>query len=111
MQTLNNLQEFNNPKYISTIADEGNDYTVLSDYWDTEINMVGLDQIIIEVSLAVGYEAQMRFGKNGVYGSPVPLKVGYNVWDDMAKYGFDSIQMRNAEPTFNAQIIGQVFGV
>lgn len=113
MSLLNqNIQSMTNPKYVTTLSDDTETaYTVLSDYWDKTLYMNTIDQLIVDVDLATGYDGQMRFGKGGVYGSPIPIKVGFNVWSDMARYGFDSVQLKNNEAGFNAAVIVQIYGI
>lgn len=104
------------PRYESTLTNQGgNDYSVLTDEWGTELVMPALDQVNIDCSLAVGNEAQMRFGTStGQYGRPLPVKVGLTNWDGINKYSkgqIDRVQFRNVPGQPAAEIIVDVWGL
>lgn len=94
------------PRYVTSIPDGvGNAYVTLADEWGQRVRLPGLDQVIVHVDLATGYEAQIRFFKDDVPGPAFPLFVGVNVLSDQARYGFDGFELRNADAGSNAKII------
>jgi len=104
------------PRYRTTQnpnAQVGNTYRLVADDWGVELRMERLDEISIDCSLAVGFEAQMRFGTPTGYGDPLPVKVGMTTWDRIvSKSGgeVDRVQFRNAVAGSAAQINVEVWG-
>lgn len=102
----------NAPKYLTNLPkDVGNAYQVLSDNWGSRMRVSVIDQLILNVSISVGYEAQMRFLKGEIAGDPIPLSIGVSSWDSLAKYGFDGVEFKNADAGSNAELIAQVYGI
>lgn len=104
------------PRYRTTQnpnTQSGNTYQTLGNDWGLELTMTRLDEVSIDCSLAVGYEAQMRFGTPAGYGDPLPVKVGMTTWDRIvSKSGgeIDRVQFRNAVAGSNAQVNVELWG-
>lgn len=101
------------PNYASTLLDAGgNAYKVLTDnFEDTRVKVLRLDEVIIDCDIVTGNQAQLRYGIRGVYGPPLPIKVGLSARSELAKFGFDEVQFRNATPGSDAALIVEVQGL
>jgi hypothetical protein len=101
------------PNYASTLLDAGgNAYKSLTDnFEDTSIKLQRLDEVIIDCDIVTGNQAQLRYGIRGIYGPPLPIKVGLSARSELAKFGYDEVQFRNATPGSDAGIIVEVQGL